>query len=73
MYPKRYDLLDKDGKVLGWGIRPRKWARLIISLPFLEYCRWKAGGCRIRERLDRNSVLTGITNRDILADERTQG
>lgn len=53
MHPKRYDLLDKRGNVLGVGIRPRKGARLIFSLAFLEYCHWKAGGSRLRERPER--------------------
>ena len=48
-YPKRYDLLDKDDKVLGMGLRPRKWARLIFTLTFLDYCHWKKGGFRIQE------------------------
>jgi hypothetical protein len=48
MYPKRYELLDKNGVVLGIGVRFHKWQRLKWSLPFVEGARWIAGGRKAR-------------------------
>jgi hypothetical protein len=47
-YPKRYQLLDKNGKFLGIGVRFHKWQRLKWSLPFVEGARWIAGGRKTR-------------------------
>lgn len=42
----RYDLLDRHGNVLGRGLK-YPWDReMRYSLPFLEFCRWSAGGRR---------------------------
>jgi hypothetical protein len=48
-YPKRYELLDKDGNFLGIGVRFRKYQRLKWSLPFVEGARWIAGGRKTRQ------------------------
>lgn len=48
-YPKRYEMLDKNGAVLGIAVRFLKGQRLKWSLPFLEGARWIDGGRKVRE------------------------
>jgi hypothetical protein len=48
MYPQRFELLDKNYRVLGKALRMFKHGPLIWHLPFLEGARWIAGGRKKR-------------------------
>lgn len=48
MYPQQFELLDKKGRVVGRGLRPRKHARLGYTMTFAGFCAWVAGGRRKR-------------------------
>ena len=53
MYPKRYELLDKNNVVLGIGVRWAKYQRIKWSLPMLEGARWISAGKRVRHLTKR--------------------